>query len=74
MRQNQRIIRFDGGYENDPNERDCGQFVPSRRRRTMANFRAECDPGLGAGSKFSGRRPDEFGLIKVLSTQAHSGL
>jgi hypothetical protein len=31
-------------------------------------------PGLGANSKFSGRRPDEFGLIKVLSTQAHSGL
>jgi hypothetical protein len=24
----------------------------------------------GANSKFSGRRPDEFGLIKVLSTQA----
>jgi hypothetical protein len=27
-----------------------------------------------AGSKFSGRRRDEFGLIKVRSTQAHSGL
>jgi len=30
--------------------------------------------GLGAGSKFSGSRPDEFGLTKVRSTQAHSGL
>jgi hypothetical protein len=27
-----------------------------------------------AGSKFSGRRRDEFGLIKMRSTQAHSGL
>jgi hypothetical protein len=42
MRPNQRIIRFDLGHDNDPNERDRGQFVPSRRRRTMANFRAEC--------------------------------
>src|SRR5207253_3592579 len=32
------------------------------------------DAGLGAGSKFSGSRPDEFGLTKVRSTQAHSGL
>jgi hypothetical protein len=30
--------------------------------------------GLGAGSKFSGSRPDEFGLTKMRSTEAHSGL
>ena len=29
------------GHENDPNERDRGQFVPSRLRRMMANVGAE---------------------------------
>jgi hypothetical protein len=32
------------------------------------------DPGQNAPILFSGRRLDEFGLTKVRSTQAHSGL
>jgi bifunctional non-homologous end joining protein LigD len=46
------------------------------RRHDESIFLYAFDPsaGLGAGSKFCGRWPDKFGLIKLPSTQAYSDL
>jgi hypothetical protein len=50
------------------------RWAEGRNERYAENAAEFVLGGKGAGSKFSGRRPDEFGLIKVRSTQAHSGL
>jgi hypothetical protein len=42
--------------------------------RRAGSVISKLTPAAGAGSKFSVRRPDEFGLIKMRSIQAHSGL
>jgi hypothetical protein len=58
---------------NNLNRQRAGQAAASASPALSQVGRELRNPGLGARSKFSGRRRDEFGLIKVRSTQAQSG-
>jgi hypothetical protein len=49
------------------NERDRGQFVPSRRRRMMANFRAECLLKIPAEPSPELRIPNAAAQTRIVS-------